>query len=272
MNRQHALSTEGRRRLRSLTTHAILYGFDFDGTLAALSPDRHGVHLSRSMHEWLTELSRRTTCAIISGRSLGDLRSRLNGTVPHMLGNHGLESSFTPPSDLRAAEEACVAWMQTLTSDAAAPLAQYGTQVEPKRYTVTIHYRGVKNPEETRLFLTVLLNGLTPTPRLTFGPSCVNVLPAAHGGKGAAALALMKRLGLSGLFYIGDDGADEEVFRVPEGLAMGIHVGRQVESYAEFYVDHQGQVEDVIRFLVHRLDRTPEAPEAHEPEGVRKSA
>jgi trehalose 6-phosphate phosphatase len=265
MIRHHALSPEGRRRLRSLTAQSVLYGFDFDGTLAALSPDRGGVRLSRSVHEWLAELRKRAPCAVISGRSLSDLSPRINGAVRHVIGNHGLESPLTTPSDLRLAEDACVAWKRTLTGDAGPALAHHGVELEDKRYTLTLHYRGATKPTEVRLALTVLLNSLTPRPRLTFGHACVNALPAAHGGKGAAAFALMRRLGLTGLFYIGDDGADEEVFALRRGLAMGIHVGHGADSQAEFYVDHQGEVEDVIRFLVHRMDRTPEAADIEQP-------
>jgi trehalose 6-phosphate phosphatase len=272
MNRYHALSTEGRRRLRDLTKQSILYGFDFDGTLAALSPDRTAVRLSRSVHEWLAELSRRAPCAIVSGRSLNDLHPRIDGVVPHLIGNHGLESPLTTASDFRRAEDLCRAWAETLARDQAQTLADLGAEMEHKRYTLTLHYRGAKNPTQARLALTRLLHELAPSPRLTFGHACVNALPPAHGGKGSAAFALMKRLGLRSLFYIGDDGADEEVFALTEGLAMGIRVGRHEDSHAEFYVDHQGQVEDVIRFLVHRLDRTPEAADTGDSGQVREAS
>lgn len=262
--RHHALSKEGRRALRALAAQSILYGFDFDGTLARLSADRARVTLSRSMQEWLMELSKRAPCAIVSGRSLEDLAPRIGTAVPHVIGNHGLESPLTEPSTLRRAEAICAGWMHAVETDCSRLLQDQGVDVENKRCTLTFHYRGAKDPDGVRLALTVLLNRLLPLPRLTFGHACVNALPPGHQGKGAAAVALTKRLRLGGLFYIGDDGADEEVFASVEGLAMGIHVGKD-ESQAEYYVDHQGQVEDVIRFLVHRLDRTPENVDADEP-------
>jgi trehalose 6-phosphate phosphatase len=256
VNRYHALSREGRHRLRSLATRSILYGFDFDGTLARLSPNRSGVRMSGSIHEWMTELSRRVPCAVVSGRSLVDLRPRLNGTIPHLVGNHGIESPCTPVATLARAEALCRGWLTTLQQQIA---GLQGVEVEDKRYTLTCHYRGAPDPDLVRKRLIALLEALTPPPRLTFGHACVNVLPRFHGGKGVAAHALMERLGLNGLFYIGDDDADEEVFALPSHLAMSVRVGNLPASRAEFYVDHQEQVEEVIRFLVHRLDRTPEA-------------
>ncbi len=262
MSRYHALSPEGRRRLRSLSTRSILYGFDFDGTLARLSPDRAGVRMTGSIQEWLAELSRRAPCAVVSGRSLTDLRPRLSGVVPLLAGNHGIENPCTPPATLVRAEALCRGWLTALRKEAEGPLFRRGVDVEDKRYTLTCHYRGVQAPDEVRTALVARLTQLTPAPRLTFGHACINILPAFHGGKGVAAQRLMEEMGLEGLFYIGDDDADEEVFALPTTLAMSIRVGNAPESKAEFYVDHQDQVEEVIRFLVHRLDRTPEAEEA----------
>ena len=37
----------------------------------------------------LAELSGKAVTAIVSGRSLDDLRVRVDGVVPHMIGNHG---------------------------------------------------------------------------------------------------------------------------------------------------------------------------------------
>lgn len=268
----HALSKEGRRSLRSLPTQSILYGFDFDGTLVRLSADRESVALSRSMQEWLAELSKRVPCAIVSGRALSDLAPRLRGTVPHLIGNHGLESPLTAPSTLNRAEAICVEWARAAQAEWFRTLEGHGMDLEHKRYTLTLHYRNAADPVRAHRAAVDLLQQLAPAPRLTFGHACVNALPPGHAGKGAAAFALMKRLGQTGLFYIGDDGADEEVFELPEGLAVGMRVGKCADSRARFYVDHQGEVEEVVRFLVHRLDRTPEAGESDEVAGAKKTA
>lgn len=58
--------------------------------------------------------------------------------------------------------------------------------------------------------------------------------------------------------YIRDDETEEEVFGLAEGFAMGVRVGRNAESRTQFYLKHQGEVEEVLRFLVHQIDRTPE--------------
>ena len=55
----YLLSEEGRRALRALAEKPILYAFDFDGTLAPISPDRDAVKIPRSVSERLKELTRR---------------------------------------------------------------------------------------------------------------------------------------------------------------------------------------------------------------------
>ena len=250
---------EGLNDLRALATRSILYAFDFDGTLARISSDRGGVTLSPSTHGWLRELATRAPCAIVSGRALSDLAPRVKGAVLYLIGNHGLESPLTPPTALNLAEGICQAWMKCVDKDLARLLKIAGVEVENKRYTLTFHYQGAQEPARVQKELVLLLNRLTPAPRLIFGKASVNVLPPGTDGKGAAVLALMHHLQQSGLFFIGDDETDEDVFDRSEGLAMTVRVGRCEESRARYFLHHQGEVEDVLRFLVHRLEGVSES-------------
>ena len=264
----YLLSEEGRRALRALVGMPILYAFDFDGTLAPISSNRNAVKIPRSTYEWLKELSKRAPCAIVSGRALADVESRVKGMVPHLIGNHGIESPLTPAEALASAMEICQGWSRELAARHAGALKDLAVELEDKRYTLTIHYRGAAEPARVRMALLVLLQPLSPAPRLIFGKSSVNMLPPGLGGKGAAAHALMVHLRQAGLFFIGDDETDEDVFELADGLSMGVRVGPHEQSRASYYVKHQGELEEVIRFLVHRIDRTPESLER----GDRKTA
>jgi trehalose 6-phosphate phosphatase len=255
----YLLSDEGRQALRMVASRPVLYAFDFDGTLAKISPDRGGVRLSPSTHEWLRELAARTSCAIVSGRALSDLTPRVNGAVSYLIGNHGLESPLTPAAALSLAEHVCLGWMKQVETDLAQPLKEAGVEVENKRYTLTFHYRGADEPAKVQSTLVLLLNRLIPAPQLICGKASVNALPPGSARKGEAARSLMIHLRCAGLFFVGDDETDEDVFGLTEGLIMGVRVGQQAESRAQYYLKHQSEMEDVIRFLVHRIDRTPES-------------
>jgi trehalose 6-phosphate phosphatase len=260
----YLFSDEGRLALRALANRPILYAFDFDGTLAGISHDRDTVKLSPSTYECLSELAHRIPCAIVSGRALSDLVSRVDGVVPHLIGNHGLESPLTAPATLVRAEHICKGWMERLGTDFIHPLKNYRAEVEDKRYTLTLHYRETEEPAKVRTALLLLLDQLAPAPRLIFGKASVNILPPGENGKGPAALALMRQLQQTGLFFVGDDETDEDVFELPEGLVMGVRVGRHSESRAQYYVKDQGEIEDVIRILIRRIDQTPKSLDAND--------
>jgi trehalose 6-phosphate phosphatase len=253
----YLLSPEGREAMRAVTGGSMLYAFDFDGTLAKISPDRESVTLTRSTHEWLVELAKRAPCAVISGRALSDLAPRVNQAVPYLIGNHGLESPLTPPVTLLWADGICVGWRRAIKGELAQPLADLGIDVEDKQYSLTLHYRKREEEDRIRPALPALLSRLSPAPRLIIGKQSINLLPPGKGGKGAAALALMRHLRQSAFLFIGDDETDEDVFGLPEGLALGVRVGLHAESCAKYYIKQQGEIEDVLRFLIHRCDRTP---------------
>lgn len=255
----YLFSDEGRLALRTLTTRSILYAFDFDGTLAPISSDRDAVQIPPSINEWIKELAKRAPCAVVSGRALANLAPRINDTVPYLIGNHGIESSLTPLPTLLWAEGICAAWKRgNIATRLAEALKNLGGEVEDKRYSLTVHYGARAQKAGVQLAIVTLLQQLTPAPSLIAGKSSMNVLPPGQGGKGPAVLALMRHLGQIGLFFVGDEETDENVFGLTEGLVMGIRVGIHAESQAKFYLKHQGEMEVVLRFLVHQLDRTPE--------------
>ncbi|MDX2252539.1 MAG: trehalose-phosphatase [Nitrospira sp.] len=254
----YLLSEEGRQALKTATDRPILYAFDFDGTLAKISRERRSVKLAPTTHEWLTELAKRASCAIVSGRALDDLRPRVNGAVSHLIGNHGVEGPLTPPVALQKAERTCLEWMTQIDRDLAGLFKDTGVEVENKRYTLTFHYRCAKDLAAVERTLVLLLDRLTPAPRLIGGKASVNALPPGNIGKGAATLDLMVHLRCRGLFFVGDDETDEDVFGLGEGLIMGVRVGHEAGSRARYYLKHQDEIEDVIRFIVHRLDGTPD--------------
>jgi trehalose 6-phosphate phosphatase len=143
--------------------------------------------------------------------------------------------------------------------DLAQPLKVAGVEVENKRYSLTFHYRGADESADMSKTLRQFCRQLTPAPHCIVGKASVNLLPPGSTGKGEAAVALMTHLRQSGLFFVGDDETDENVFGLTEGLVMGIRVGKQRDSRAKFYLRRQGEIEDILRFLVHRIHRIPES-------------
>ncbi|MDF0642437.1 MAG: trehalose-phosphatase [Nitrospira sp.] len=268
----HLLSEQGRRALGGLAARPLLYAFDFDGTLAPISPDRDGVTLPLGTGGQLTELAKRAACAIISGRALADLTPRVNGSVPHLIGNHGIEGPLSSRETLRLAEDVCERWRRQIANGPSRSMAAAGAEIEDKRYTLTIHFRRALDAAAASAQVLQILNRLTPAPVLIMGKQSVNVLPHGQAGKGSAASALMTHLRRDGLFYIGDDETDESVFSLTEGLVMGVRVGREAGSRARYYLDHQGEVADMLMLLIRGLDLSTASREAgHAPHVHKRS-
>lgn len=244
----HALSDDGVRALGHAVSQGLLYAFDFDGTLAPISTDRRAVTLSADTRQLLGQLAKQASCAIVSGRALADVAGRINGDITHVIGNHGIESPLTSRGMLVQAEQTCAKWKHQLESSL--HLIPSGVEVEDKRYSLTVHFRGAQNPVDASMAALTALRRLSPTPELMEGKYSINVLPAGHGGKGPATLALMNHLGRSGLFYIGDEETDETVFSLGGVVKMGVRVGRLDGSHAGFYLHDQTEVDEVLRLLV----------------------
>jgi trehalose 6-phosphate phosphatase len=245
----YALSDDGLQALRRAASQPLLYAFDFDGTLAPISPDRHAVTVSGGVLQCLRELAKQAPCAIVSGRALADVAARINGYVPHVIGNHGIESPLTPSAVLVEAERRCADWQQQLNSTLKS-LIPAGVELEDKRYTLTLHLRRTQNPVDAGRQTLAACRRLTPAPELITGKYSINLLPPGQEGKGPATLALMKHLGRTGLFYIGDEETDETVFALAHAVTMGVRVGKQDQSRAGFYLHDQSEVEQLLRNLL----------------------
>jgi trehalose 6-phosphate phosphatase len=202
----------------------------------------------------LGELAKQAPCAIVSGRALADVAGRLNGYVPYVIGNHGIESPLTTRPVLLEAERTCAGWTHQL-QDSLDSMIQSGVELENKRYTLTFHFRGARDPAEAGARILTLLRRLTPQPELIEGKYSINLLPPGQGGKGPATFALMNHLGRAGLFYVGDEETDETVFSLPSGVAMGIRVGRDDGSRAGYYLHEQAEVGQLLHLVVESLGR-----------------
>src|SRR4051812_18593568 len=84
-------SQEGRRRLDEVVKAGLLCAFDFDGTLAPIVPQPESARLPCDIRQRLIALSDFAPVAIITGRSVTDIHSRLGLDADFILGNHGIE-------------------------------------------------------------------------------------------------------------------------------------------------------------------------------------
>ncbi len=239
---------EGRQELRQFAWSNVLVAFDFDGTLAPIVQQPDAARMrprTATAFRWVCELYR---CAVISGRSRQDIQERLDGAkVQEIIGNHGLESGAAG----RVEERRVCDWARAL---APLELRHPGLQIENKRYSLTVHFRRVRDKRSALAELRAALRSLGPVHQVP-GKQVVNLLPSQAPHKGDALLHLRAELHADTAIYVGDDATDEQVFALGDAQSLlPVRVGRKATSRAWYYLDRQRDVDRLLALLVREAD------------------
>jgi trehalose 6-phosphate phosphatase len=252
----YLLTEKGKLDLEAILKGGSLYAFDFDGTLAKIVREHHAARLSRPIRFWLEKLAKRAPTAIISGRSVEDLRSRVGTAVPHLIGNHGSEGPHTRQEDVQQVRDTSSGWLGLITGRFQDELTRSGVVVENKSYSLSFHYRTVDQRDAARALISRIIAELSPPPRIVLGKSVVNVMPPTASHKGTALLEYMRRLDCSTALYVGDDETDEDVFALRDHRILTVRVGKKKGSAARYFLKRQTEITEMLRLLVEVGDQS----------------
>jgi trehalose 6-phosphate phosphatase len=232
------LSSAGAAELEALLDSRPLLVFDFDGTLAPVVRRPETAHMRPRTSKLLREVAQHHAVAVLSGRQRQDVARRLDAAaVQWVVGNHGAEWERVPPR-LRLRVER---WR-----DALEPALFAGVRLEDKGLSLSLHYRGIKNPKDTERRLKALVGPLRGV-ALKPGKRVLDLTPAGSPNKGDA-LRRLRRLSLCGAaLYVGDDDTDEDAFGVRG--ALGIRVGASRRSRASWFLRGQGEIDLLLERL-----------------------
>jgi trehalose 6-phosphate phosphatase len=243
-------SKSGLKILESLAFTKTLYAFDFDGTLSKIVRVPSQAGMSARTLGLITRLSKVAPTAIISGRSIADLKPRVGFRPNYVIGNHGLEGlerlDAQRGKSLERAAEVCVKWRRELEKYRFAT----GVEIEEKSYSLALHYRRCRNKRDARLQILDALTALRPSPRIILGKAVVNLVPTGAPHKGVALMELMMHSGAKSAFYIGDDDTDEDVFALPDTRILTVRVGKKQSSRAQYYIERQADISRLLSLLV----------------------
>jgi trehalose 6-phosphate phosphatase len=238
----------GLSALRALALRSPLCLFDFDGTLAPLEPDPTRVMLPPPVQRRLQLLQQRVPIGIVTGRSLVDMRRRLDFHPDYLIGNHGLEGVPGAPVDNAVLAATCKRWKNKLTSRIAA--IDPAIWLEDKQYSLTLHYLHARDVAGVAAALSTLLLSLDPRPRVISGKYIVNLLPEDSGDKGRAVLRLLQHTSSAAALYVGDDATDEDVFRLHEPRILSVRVGSEGDSAADWTIEDHLAIESLLDRLL----------------------
>ena len=255
-------SPEGEAALRQLASRATLYGFDFDGTLSPIVSLPADARIAPVLVRHLVALCDLAPVAILTGRSVDDIRERLGMTPTWLIGNHGAEG--LPPiagttnddanddahDDSEMYRAVCARWRERLTALFLEHAADAGIFIEDKAHSLSVHYRLARDRDAAERMIAEAIETLTPLPRLIGGKCVFNLLPDGAPDKGQALARLMAIEQCDAAFYIGDDETDEAVFYGAPENWLTVRVGPSETSGARFFLEHQGEVASCLQRLV----------------------
>lgn len=241
---RYIFSPHGESFLNRFIKRDTLLAFDFDGTLAPIVPHPDSASTPTSISLAMTRLCEIATVAIITGRSVQDIRERLGFIPKHIVGNHGAEGlPGAPPSGVKLPEVA--AWENQIL--AAWECLPTGVSMETKGHSLTLHYRMAADRESARMALDNLAQSLDPLPRRVGGKCVVNLLPGNAPDKFDALLTLQRIENAPNAMFIGDDETDESVFRRALPGWLTIRVGHETPSAAAFCLNSQHEMVTFIQ-------------------------
>lgn len=203
---------------------------DADGTLLELASTPDDVAVPSSLlpllHALNVELS--GAVAIVSGRSLAQLRELFPAAPCSLVGLHGLECDEWPPRDTSKIDHG-----EFLNSAQKISARFPGVLVEDKGAGVALHWR--QNPSAERMLQRLALEYVDGLEGYMVQPGKMVIEVRPRGGKGDAIRFFMDRMPWHGRYpvFVGDDLTDECGFVEATGRSgLGILVGENRRSAA----------------------------------------
>lgn len=235
---------------------------DFDGTLLPIRKDPEQCYLSPDTNKLLESIlgSRKSAVAILSGRSLSDLRKRLSVHGVFYAGSHGLEISGPgirfAHKGARSAKPALDSILRSLQKEIN---GCEGVLIENKSYSFALHYRNAAKetvPFIRKLFYSMITKkpGYAQSFTVMRGKKVLELLPRVSWNKGTAALHIMRKLGGNYLpICVGDDSTDETLFKAFCETGITIRVGPSRKTAAKYYLKGQWEVPLLLKQIDDRL-------------------
>jgi trehalose 6-phosphate phosphatase len=248
----------GLRRIQSLLAErpSLLCCLDFDGTLAPIADDPAVPELTEANRAALSSLAAtdRVDVAVVSGRSLADVRTRVDVPGVDYAGNHGLELDIDGEESTHPLAAARLPTVRRVRDELAPRLAPLtGCTLEDKRLTLTVHTRGASQADATlarKRTRTVVDAVAGDDLHVSSGKRVLELRPAFPSGKDLAVRLLEEHAGDDTLVVaVGDDTTDEAAFRAVAPDGVSVHVGDGADTAADYRVDGPAGVANVLRWL-----------------------
>ena len=238
-----------------LNNKKLLLGLDFDGTIAPIVKAPSLAKIDNAIFLLLKNIKNFIPLAIISGRQINDLMSRVKLNNIFYAGNHGFEMNLPRffPEDFTIGSEYQDDILKLHHELNSKLNAIKGCILENKKFSLSVHYRLVEAKQQK-----VVKDVVNKVLKKYFllkknsGKKVLEIKPNLKWHKGKALKYVIDLLE-SGFkedicpIYIGDDRTDEDAFKQIFGKGIAIIVGKKTSKMSANY--HLLNTKEVYYFL-----------------------
>ncbi|MDQ3764316.1 MAG: trehalose-phosphatase [Actinomycetota bacterium] len=245
---------------------------DYDGTLTPIVDRPEDAVISESMRDAVRRLAGRCTVCVVSGRDRLVVAQWMGIDDLVVAGSHGFDIGDQRAGAVR--HEAATGFDDLLSTvidrlcREVEPIQ--GVVVEPKRFSVAVHYRLAVAQQRpiVKAVVNTLLADYPDQLKVTPGKMVYEIQPKVDWDKGKAVHYLRQVLHVDGEefvpLYLGDDITDEDAFRalkepshgLPQGSGIGVVVADVGDAEqagrttaADFVLESIGEVERFLNTL-----------------------
>lgn len=236
----------------------LLLLLDYDGTLVPFKKKPAMALLPVKVQKILQDLGKRSNffIAIVSGRSLKDLKEKVGLKNIFYIANHGFQIALNQKRWRHPIAQSFLPLLRKIYKELKKSLQHLpGVMVENKIFTLSVHYRnmpsGLFRNLKNLVYKTV--GTLSQSCKITKGKKVLEIRPDVEWDKGLAVIKLLEFIHFIKnplILYIGDDWTDEDAFkRLQNTQAITIRVGKKNKSHAKYYLKNPAEVKRLLQSL-----------------------
>jgi len=238
-------------------SHRVFLFFDYDGTLTPIVSRPELARISPKVKNLIRKLKKnpRFIVAIISGRSLKNVKNMVGVKGLIYAGNHGLEIEEIGYKILKPKGASTKNLLNKIELHLKNELRYIkGVIVEDKGCTLSIHFRLVSSRKKD-LVKNVFARVVKPYViskkiRISAGKMVLEVRPGIDWDKGRAVQYLLRRHKKVLPVYLGDDATDRDAFRAIKKRGVSVFVGKPGKAIkADYFLKSPREVEKFIKRL-----------------------
>ncbi|MFH1288685.1 MAG: trehalose-phosphatase [bacterium] len=254
---------------RILEGKYLLIFCDYDGTLTPIAETPDKAVIPKNTKELLEKLSglSDSKIIIISGRTVKDLKNRIQLKNIIYSGNHGLEINGYGFEFKAVVSRKYKNVLKIIKNDLVSKLSNInGILLENKEFSLSVHYRLVNKKDipsvKAAINNAVFLYEKNKQIKVKEGKKVFEIMSPIEWDKGKAVLRILRRqrylLKKKNVFpiYFGDDNTDEDAFNVLGNKGLTIFVGKPRLSKAKYYVKDTKEVAKTLKYILGIISKT----------------